>query len=178
VLAHFLLKAAWNGTNFSAPVQSILADGGHVLDIGCGAGSWLFDVGSENPAAKFVGLDLAELHPTTIKPANVQFVHANIMNGIPFPDESFDFVYMRHMWTSIPASMWPTVIEEVVRVTRSGGWIEISDPAFVHENRGPFTAKYLEFRKCTNIYYYYHQLLLYFKWFSYSRDRASRDFTF
>ena len=46
------------------------------------------------------------------------------MQGLPFPDASFDFVYIRFMYAVIPATMWATVMQEIFRITRPGGWVE------------------------------------------------------
>ncbi|RIA91331.1 hypothetical protein C1645_822183 [Glomus cerebriforme] len=54
---HFFRKHTF-GTNFSAPIGRRLAQGGKVLDVGCGPGTWLLDLAHEYKHTKFVGVDI------------------------------------------------------------------------------------------------------------------------
>jgi hypothetical protein len=48
-----------------------------------------------------------------------------VLEGLPFPDAAFDFVHQRLLFLAIPAARWPFVMQELVRVTRPGGWVEL-----------------------------------------------------
>lgn len=48
----------------------------------------------EYPDVDYTGLDLVDFQQK-IKSANVTFKQANILEGLPFPNETFDFVHMR-----------------------------------------------------------------------------------
>jgi len=53
------------------------------------------------------------------------FVQANLLEPLPFPDEQFDYVHMRLVYSAVPAAQWPGVVRELVRVTAAGGWVEL-----------------------------------------------------
>ena len=80
---------------------------------------------SDYPNAHFYGIDISAIFPTEIHPRNVEFRQVNVLNGLPWPDEYFDFVYQRFMLLSFTTKQWDYVIEELLRVTKRGGWIEI-----------------------------------------------------
>ncbi|CAI2174243.1 19088_t:CDS:2 [Funneliformis geosporum] len=121
-LQHFLLKEL-NGFNFKSPVN-LNNPQVSVLDVGCGAGTWVLDLASENPA-NFYGIDILPLFPTEIKPPNASFSIANLVDGLPFEDNSFDFVHMRLLVFCLSESDWEIAIQEIVRVCKPNGWIEI-----------------------------------------------------
>lgn len=59
---HFGLKALFGG-NLLAPIRDTidLDNSCHVLDVGCGPGSWLLDLATSHPNSKFVGLDIVDM---------------------------------------------------------------------------------------------------------------------
>jgi hypothetical protein len=76
-------------------------------------------------------------------PSNCLFTQANILHGLPFPDQQFSFTHQRLLVAAIPAAHWPTVVQELVRVTRSGGWIELLEIGATIQNAGPATSRLL-----------------------------------
>lgn len=50
-----------------------------------------------------------------------------MLEGLPFEDNIFDFVHMRLLITAIPSAQWPAVVQELVRVTRPSGWVELAE---------------------------------------------------
>lgn len=137
---HFFLRHAMRG-NFLAPVNQPKS----ILDVGCGTGRWAMEIAAQFPSANVVGLDLilpddAALtlgHGLERRPENVVFVEGNVLNGLPFADGSFDFVYMRLLFMGIPARDWPRVIGELARVTRPGGWVESLETLRIGSERSP-----------------------------------------
>jgi SAM-dependent methyltransferase len=96
----------------------------------------------EFPLAQVTGLDIESHLPVPPLPQNFQFVQANVLMGLPFPDASFDFVHQRFLVGAIPAQQWPSVLQEVVRVTRPGGWVELLESGFVYHHAGPATKQF------------------------------------
>ncbi|CAG8676990.1 22903_t:CDS:2, partial [Racocetra persica] len=85
-------------------------------------------VGISDPSCKF---------PLTYKlPSNVGFIECNLLSGIPFPDETFDYVHISTMWASLTKQQYSSIIYETVRVTKHDRWIEIQEPDLEYINLG------------------------------------------
>ncbi|CAG8513981.1 22558_t:CDS:2 [Dentiscutata erythropus] len=137
---HFILRYLWQN-NFSAPVDHILSKpGAKVLDIGCGAGSWAFDIATTYPLAKVVGLDISPHQPTMIKPKNFEFVIGDVHEKLPFDDNTFDFVFQRFLVFGLNKEKFPQVMNELVRVLKPGGFLELCEPSNF-SNSGPVTKR-------------------------------------
>ncbi|CAG8483439.1 17738_t:CDS:2 [Acaulospora morrowiae] len=139
-MQHYLIRHIWNG-NFSSPVMERLTSGhANVLDVGCGSGSWILDVSSTYPSSTFVGVDISNmwknLKDTT---SNAGFLVHNLVQGVPFPEGIMDFIHVRFMGHSFSESRRIKLINELIRVCKSGGWIEIMDVECVPTNVGPTT---------------------------------------
>ena len=120
---HYMLRYALR-TNYMAPLgrpQSI-------LDVACGTGRWAKEMAQTFPEANVIGLDITT-HTTdeqqASQPTNYLFVQGNILDGLAFADASFDYTHMRLMMAALPLDRWQDVVNELVRVTRPGGWIEL-----------------------------------------------------
>ncbi|KAG2194419.1 hypothetical protein INT47_003130 [Mucor saturninus] len=150
VQEHFLYKFIF-GNNFSAPVRDLLS--GHynenpkrnsigsssciienisqprILDIACGNGTWVLEMATEFPNSEFYGIDFSPGYPTTIKPANTSFANHDVLspNGFPFPENYFDYVFMRQVYTCFSESDWTFVVREIRRVVKPGGFVEFRD---------------------------------------------------
>ncbi|CAG8460391.1 13280_t:CDS:2, partial [Dentiscutata heterogama] len=96
-LQHFVIRYIWN-SNFSAPVKHILSEpGSKILDVGY-------------PLTEVVGLD-----QMLQKDYHLMITH------------TFDFVFQRYLVSVIPKEKWPYVINELVRVLKPGGFLELSE---------------------------------------------------
>ncbi|RIB12522.1 S-adenosyl-L-methionine-dependent methyltransferase [Gigaspora rosea] len=137
-IAHVLKRFSWKG-NFSAPVEEILKNGkATVLDAGCGTGCWVLDLGQDFPNSTFVGIDIQSKGFPSVneRSPNIGFLEHNLLSGIPFPDETFDYVHMESMWLAFTKQQYMNVIHELVRVTKNNGWIEIYEVNFDLKNLG------------------------------------------
>ncbi len=125
---HFLFRHAMHG-NFSAPIQQPLS----ILDVGTGTGRWATEMARQFPQANVIGLDLVappaddtnSTQKSEPRPENYIFVQGNVLEGLPFPDRTFDFVHQRLLVAGIPLTRWPGVVNELLRVTTPGGWVEL-----------------------------------------------------
>lgn len=111
-----------------------------ILDVGCGTGRWAMELAQQFPDANVMGVDLVPTeHFTTgyglVKPPdNYTFVKGNALEGLPFDDNSFDFVHQRLLVAALPRDRWPSVVRELVRVTRPGGWVELAECGTPQDN--------------------------------------------
>ncbi len=117
---HFMLRYLLRG-NFAAPLRAPAS----ILDIGSGTNRWAGEMAHQFTHANVVGVDLvAAPNQATDLPDNFVFVQGNVMDGLPFAANNFDFVHQRLLILALPAEAWPRDMAELVRVTRPGGWVE------------------------------------------------------
>ncbi|KAI8979564.1 S-adenosyl-L-methionine-dependent methyltransferase, partial [Mycotypha africana] len=114
-----------------------------VLDIACGNGIWIMEMATDFPDSQFFGIDINTNYPKTIKPPNTNFLQWDILNskGVPFPNEYFDYIFMRQVYTCFSAEDWKTVMMEVKRLLKPGGYVEFRDLDPIIHNQGPFTSE-------------------------------------
>ncbi len=126
---HYILRFAFQG-NYAAPISQPAS----ILDVGTGTGRWAIEMAQTFPQARVIGMDVVQpavdeaAERSTgldLRPSNYQFMAGNVLEGLPFPDASFDFVHQRLIFLGVPKDRWPFVISELVRVTRPGGWVEL-----------------------------------------------------
>jgi SAM-dependent methyltransferase len=86
-----------------------------------------------------VGLDLVAGRAE--HPAGYRHVRGNVLQGLPFPDDTFDFVHQRLLVSGIPVAEWPRAVAELVRVTRPGGWVELAEAIIGGRRTGPATQR-------------------------------------
>ncbi|KAI1784003.1 hypothetical protein LXA43DRAFT_289577 [Ganoderma leucocontextum] len=101
------------------------------LDIGTGLGLWVVNSAKYWKTSTFVGFDLVDVQiPLRILDADVasriEWVYGNILiDPLPFDDEEFDHVRVTEVALGIPEDHWTNVFEEIRRVMKHGGTIEI-----------------------------------------------------
>ncbi|HZO75552.1 MAG TPA: class I SAM-dependent methyltransferase [Ktedonobacteraceae bacterium] len=140
---HYIIRSILRGTHVVPLDQSVK----NILDVGSGTGIWGHEIAQVFPLARVYGLDLEP--PQTISlaapaisvPDNYHFIQGNVLKGLPFPDNMFDYVHQRLLFLGIPQNSWPTVIGELSRVTRPGGWVEIYEADILFPDAGPATRE-------------------------------------
>ncbi|KAI9476027.1 MAG: S-adenosyl-L-methionine-dependent methyltransferase [Benjaminiella poitrasii] len=144
---HFSLKALYGG-NILPSVKNSLPANAKILDLGCGSGCWVMEMAVEHPYYQFIGVDMADMFPTTIRPENVKFELYNILNGLSYPDNSFDYIHMRLMITGLRSEEWPKVIAEIYRVLKPGGLVQLVESDFTEKTNIQVVETFnSEFRK-------------------------------
>ena len=131
---HFMVRYAIQ-RNYVAPIQ----DPKGILDVGCGTGRWAHDMAVTFPRTKVFGLDIdaSVARESNTLPANYRFVQGNVLKELPFPDMTFDFVHQRFLHMALPVNSWNYVVQELVRVTRPGGWVELTESDLLMHRPGP-----------------------------------------
>lgn len=138
---HNILKWAWDA-NYNAPILKDTMSRARVLDVGCGDGTWVLEMAREFPRASFYGIDICIHHPPAENPGNVQFQLVNILDGLPFQDETFDFVHMRMMMYAVKTEEWNEIVSELYRVCKKGAWIQLSEQDLYPIGQGPASEKF------------------------------------
>lgn len=138
---HYMLRYLLHG-NYAAPLHTPTS----ILDVGCGTGRWAMEMATIFPHANVVGIDLVpppmeQLNTPSggadTRPDNFAFVQGNVLEGLPFGDASFDFTHMRLLVFALPMNRWQDVANELVRVTRPGGWVEWLEGGIATQLPGP-----------------------------------------
>jgi SAM-dependent methyltransferase len=136
-IQHYVLREHL-GANYLAP----LGQPARILDVGCGTGLWASELCAEFPRAQVVGFDLVPSKRPW--PAGYCFVRGNLLQGLPFADDRFDFVHQRLLMAGVPVKDWARTVTELVRVTHPGGWLELVEGEFDIAPAGPATGRMLE----------------------------------
>jgi ubiquinone/menaquinone biosynthesis C-methylase UbiE len=117
------------------PEQSDPASLHRVLDIGCGPGGWLLEMAARYPHMSLVGIDIswrmieyardeAQARKLT---DGVEFHVMDVLRPLKIPDGSFDLINMRFGASFLQVKDWPGLLSELLRVTRPGGIVRITD---------------------------------------------------
>ncbi|KAF5369539.1 hypothetical protein D9758_002781 [Tetrapyrgos nigripes] len=102
-----------------------------VLDIGCGTGTWILDCARVWRQTHFVGFDVVPLHPDLQQVGSadlarrVTWHQGNFLEGLPFPNEEFDFVHIKRIGMGVPEDKWDYLFEEITRVMKPGAAFEM-----------------------------------------------------
>ncbi|KAG1097848.1 hypothetical protein G6F59_001134 [Rhizopus arrhizus] len=105
-------------------IEKSLPKGAAILDIGCGTGCWVMEMAVNYPEHNFTGVDLSDMFPTTIRPENAKFELMNVLGGLPFDDNTFDFVNMRFMATAFFYEMLKENDKEPLISTKLGSLLQ------------------------------------------------------
>ena len=114
-----------------------------VLDLGCGPGEWVRQVARDHPQVDVIGVDISQIMVAYAQSkaqqtgvSNARFLPGNILDPLDFPEGTFDLVNARFLVSVLHTDRWPGFVRECMRLTRSGGWIrltEFDDPG--HTNK-------------------------------------------
>ncbi|KAF0445556.1 S-adenosyl-L-methionine-dependent methyltransferase [Gigaspora margarita] len=132
------------GSNCSAPITKLLTCGGaKALEIGTGGGHWLHNMALEFPTSIFLGLDVATIFNQDYLPENSAFLEHNYHEGIPFPDNTFDYIYQHSISAKFRESLFDDHLCEMSRVLKPGGWMEIYGSPTHIVDAGPATERFI-----------------------------------
>lgn len=101
------------------------------------------------PNSEFVGIDMADVFVTEDIPSNAKFQILNAGTGLNyFEDESFDFVFQRFLVMGFPTDQYIRSVEEMKRILKPGGSIEILELVNEYKNAGPAFKNINLWSKC------------------------------
>jgi len=141
---HHIFKSCCYNTNYSSPISRSLARGIEVLDIGSGPGTWIFDMSSDYPNSKFTGIEKQSSILPTIHPFNTRFIYHDVVDGIPFHPNSFDYIHMRCMALCFTELRYEQIIKESVELLKPGGFLELCEAEIYLHNMGPVSKRIID----------------------------------
>lgn len=86
-------------------------------------GLWCEEMAHEFPDVNVYGIDLVNF-PSKIKPYNCKFFLGNVIFGLPWTDNTFDYIWSRCLFTEIKSKHWLPLLLEMYRVLKPNGIIE------------------------------------------------------
>jgi len=89
------------------------------------------DVATEFPSSEFIGVDMCDVFPNNIRPANGTFQIGNVLEGLAFEDNTFDMVNFRMFILAFKTEEWAPVLKEIKRVLKPGGFILSREPGML-----------------------------------------------
>jgi ubiquinone/menaquinone biosynthesis C-methylase UbiE len=111
-----------------------------ILDAGCGPGTITTSFAKYVPEGAIVGLDISaevlqkakklatEANIPTEGPGSVVFVEGNVLDGLAYPDATFDVIYASQLFGHLPMPDLPLkALIEMRRVLKPGGIIATRD---------------------------------------------------
>ncbi|KAK9793117.1 putative Methyltransferase [Seiridium cardinale] len=109
-----------------------------ILDAGCGPGTITVGFGTLTPQGSVIGVDisddvLSQARETADGADNVTFQKADLLAGLPFPDDTFDVVYNSQLFPHLATlDMRIRALSEMRRVLKPGGILASRDAAELH----------------------------------------------
>lgn len=123
-MKHAMIANLCGGKLHFAPLENPQS----IIDVGTGTGIWAIDIGDEYNSAQVLGIDLSPIQPAWVPP-NVKFMVDDAESKWLHPLDTFDFVHIRHMNSSV--KNWPKLLTEAYNHTKPGGWIELQELQFI-----------------------------------------------
>ncbi|KAJ3260591.1 hypothetical protein HDU77_001279 [Chytriomyces hyalinus] len=137
-LQHHMLVMLFKDLIICTPVKEIMTKKStKVLDVGCAMGTWLDAVYRIYLNPEYHGVDIADELNQWEKMSMAKCIFGNVLEGLPYEENTFNFVHQRLLFTGVPKTKWPAVIAELARVTKSGGWIQLLEYDVVTYRQGP-----------------------------------------
>ncbi|CEJ03906.1 hypothetical protein RMCBS344292_17879 [Rhizopus microsporus] len=128
---HYAFKSLFEGNVLPSVTDALdFQKGINILDVGCGSGVWIMDMVQEYPNCTYHGCDIVNILYKNVDVKQFTFSKGNIIKGLPYEDNTFDFVHMRFFVLALREDEWSTAIKELIRVTKPGGMIQISEFGF------------------------------------------------
>ncbi|CAG8497601.1 4605_t:CDS:2 [Racocetra fulgida] len=144
-MEHKILKDVWQG-NFCCDIREELqTEEKHILDVACGPGHWIRDMSNEFPKSHIIGIQASPCHKVKLTP-NIAILRMDIVSGLSYGNDSFDYVHMSCLSSSFSEKDWKIAIDEMVRVTKPQGIVEIVVGSCDCEDSGPIMKKLCDSR--------------------------------
>jgi ubiquinone/menaquinone biosynthesis C-methylase UbiE len=148
-----MLTAAMGG---ALPEQTDPTVFRHVLDVACGTGGWIVEAAQTYPQMSLVGIDISqqmirfartqvEGNPVADR---IEFHVMDALQTLDFPAASFDLVNLRFGLSFLRTWDWPQLLGGLLRVTRPGGVIRLTENQIVQESNSRALTRLCEMTIC------------------------------
>jgi ubiquinone/menaquinone biosynthesis C-methylase UbiE len=123
-----------------------------VLDVRCGTGGWVIEAAQTYPEMSLVGLDASQRmikYARTQANAHhlddrVEFHVVDVLGPLDFPAAYFDLVNLQFGVSFVRTWEWPKLLSELLRVTRPGGVIRLTEAEVIQRSNSPALTRLLE----------------------------------
>ncbi|KAJ6525726.1 S-adenosyl-L-methionine-dependent methyltransferase [Mycena capillaripes] len=158
LLQHYTLKSLFENRLLHAPVSLDQSD--KVLEIGTGPGLWIMDLATTlDPSVPIVAVDIESRLFPPAPPKNIEFRVESVMNLPSEWSDTFSLVHQRLLILALQVPQWPKAVQEIYRVIRPGGWVQLAECTPWHEGKYPgkpcmekLTAMYRRVAEARNLY--------------------------
>ena len=111
-----------------------------VLDVGCGSGGWIMETAQMYPHISLSGIDISNRMIAYAREQvtaqglsdRVEFHVMDALRMLEFPSGFFDLVNLRFGSSWVRKWDWPNLLQEMLRVTRPGGVVRLTDIEVLH----------------------------------------------
>ncbi|KAI8806194.1 S-adenosyl-L-methionine-dependent methyltransferase [Cladochytrium replicatum] len=129
-LHHHLIRQLFHGANTGGIPEQALMKGLSVLDVGFGTGLWLAEMNRDYPQGTYYGVDLiistfAETFRDLADVGKINLTQGNVYERLPYKDDMFDYIHMQDINSGIPERLWPHAINELCRILKPGGFLDL-----------------------------------------------------
>lgn len=100
-----------------------LKPGDRILDIGCGKAFLLYEFTQAVPGIEVAGIDISEYGIEHAKEEVRPFLKLGTADDLPWPDNSFDFVYSINTFHNLRAPELKRALQEMERVSTGKAWL-------------------------------------------------------
>jgi len=100
-----------------------LKPGDKILDVGCGKAFLLYEFTRAVPGVEIAGIDISAYGIANSKEEARPFLREGSCAKLPYPDQSFDFVYSINTFHNLKVDQLKASIQEVERVGGHRKWI-------------------------------------------------------
>ncbi|KAJ7685451.1 S-adenosyl-L-methionine-dependent methyltransferase [Mycena polygramma] len=136
LLQHHTLKSLFENRILLAPVSLDRSD--KMLEIGTGPGLWVMDFATTlDPSVPIVAVDIESRLFPTAPPKNIEFRVESVMNLPAEWSDTFSFVHQRLLILALQEPQWHKDVQEIYRVLRPGGWVQLAECTPWHEGKYP-----------------------------------------
>ncbi|HLI06467.1 MAG TPA: methyltransferase domain-containing protein [Ktedonobacteraceae bacterium] len=116
-----------------------------ILDIACGPGAWVLDMAQTYPEKRVTGIDISRLMIAYAQAQarekdlnNASFQVMDALKPLEFADHSFDLVNARFIFSFMPATAWPKLLQECLRILQPGGIIRLTESEWYFTNSAAY----------------------------------------